>query len=247
MQARLTLADVGIGGVVEGDLSATTGGEGDLAAVTVAVGGGADETEVEPAAGGAGGGVVAVKESVAAGLSDKEVLAAVVVGVEDHDAAAETGVGDAESGGAVGKRAVALVDEETRGVGAAGGEIGTGADVTVGHGEIGPAVVVGVEQADAPTPAGLLHPGAEREFGEAAVAGVAEELVVGDVALVGGGRRIGETDGGDEEIEFAVAVVVKDGESHAVGGVGDTTGIGAVGESAIAVVPPELAGAEIAG
>jgi hypothetical protein len=154
--------------------------------------------------------------------------------VEGDEAAALVEVGDAGGGGDLEHGAVALVVPQAHGVHEV--EVGVPA---VGHDEVLVGVVVVVEEGGAPAPAAVAYAGEVGGVAELAAALVAIHAVAG--------LADGAGDGGDEEVEVAVAVEVADGGAHAVLVGAEAGGDGAVEEGAVALVPEQAAAAEVAG
>src|SRR5262249_23056501 len=101
---------------------------------------------------------------------------------------------------------------------------------------------VKVEKLRSPRPSRVANAGRLADLGKGAVAVVFVEMVPA-------GKRRGDAgrlaDAGDEPVELAVAVEVANGRTHAVLVGPHARGDSAVGECAVAVVPEQLAGAEI--
>ena len=129
------------------------------------------------------------------------------------------------------------------GIGGVGvGAVDFGVDVTVGDEDVEPAVVVHVEEADAPAEVA----GVDAEAGEV---GVVVEVEVAEVVVEGVGVS-GEV--GLDDVEEAVAVEVSDGDAHAclgfaVGRIGDAGLDGNVFEGAVLLVLVEGGGGGVVG
>ena len=178
---------------------------------------------------------------------DDDVEVAIVVVVSEGAAAAGDGNGHAGTGlvGDFFELAVAQVAVEifafgVRRVGVRA--VHFGIDVSVGDQDVEPAVVVHVEEADAPAEVA----GVDADAGEV---GAVVEVEAAEVLIEGGGVS-GEV--GLDDVEEAVAVEVSDGHAHAglglaVGRVGDAGFDGDVFEGAVLLVLVEGGGGGVVG
>ena len=178
---------------------------------------------------------------------DDYVEVAVVVVVSEGAAAGGDGSGHAGAGlaGDLFELAVAQVAIEVFVLGVGRIDVRAvhfGIDVAVGDEDVEPAVVVHVEEADAPAEVA----GVDAEAGEV---GVVVEVAAAEVQIEGVGVA-GEV--GLDDVEEAVAVEVSDGNAHAglglaVGRVGDAGLDGDVFEGAVLLVLVEGGGGGVVG
>ncbi len=229
-------SDCGRGGRGDGDAGADAGAIALLA----------DEAELDPVAGDR---LVSQRRSCGRRVDavDDDVHGAVVVVVTEGAAAGGDGVVDAGAGegGDLFKLAVAQVAVDVLMLGVGGVEVGAvdlRVDVAVGDEDVEPAIVVEVDEADAPAEIA----GVEAEAGEV---GVVFKGAVAEVEVEGVGVA-GEV--GLDDVEQAVAVEVADGDAHAglrlaVGRVGDAGFDGQVFEGAVLLVLIEGGGGGVVG
>ncbi|MEX2169216.1 MAG: hypothetical protein WD851_07885 [Pirellulales bacterium] len=166
-------------------------------------------------------------------IDDIDIQVAVVIVVETEQAASLSRIGHAGGTGNVRKHAVVILVDVRLVAGVP----------AVGDKQIQIAVIVVVEEGGSPRPAGIADGGEIGLIGESAVAVVPVEAVAAVVFCLAGHIDQGR----NEPIQPPVAVEVADRRSHAVLVGTQTCGNRAVGERAVAIVPKQLTGFEIAG
>jgi hypothetical protein len=247
VQHRLALPDHRVGRRVERGLRDAARRRAHERAVAVAVGRRTGEPDTQPRSPLRR--VVAVEDPRAVEVRDEHVLVAVVVEVEHGDSVAETRVGDSPRRADFAHRRRPAVEEETRAIGSRIGDVvgrtrlrrWRGVGVAVGHQQIEMPVVVRIEEDRSPGPTRLDHAPGPRDVLEASVS----EISIQPVARQEHTARL-DVEGTHEHVQPPVAIEVGDGQPHAVLVRAHPRGLPTFGESAVAVVPPHLAGAEVA-
>ena len=112
VEPGLPLPEISVGGIIEGGLTSPTSRDRDLTAIAIAIRSRPGKTQIEPVP-SAQTPFIMVKQPMALGLRDKNILFPIVVVIENRNTPSQAGIGDPVSDRAIIKCAAIIQEKFT--------------------------------------------------------------------------------------------------------------------------------------